>query len=330
MMRVAVVGATGLVGGVMLKVLEELNFPLDHLIPVASERSKGKNIRFRNKNYQVLGMEEAVLQKPQIALFSAGASTSLQWAKRFTETGCIVIDNSSAWRRDIDVPLVVPEVNGGILHTGQRIIANPNCSTIPLTLALDPLEKEFGIERVVVSTYQSVTGSGIKGLKQLDCERKGIDCEKAYPHPIDLNVIPHGGYFENNLYTSEETKLIFETRKIMSLPGLRVTCTVVRVPVYGGHSESVNIELKKDFTLEHIRDILSAKPGITLQDDPENAAYPMPLFCEGKDDVFVGRIRRDESLPFGINMWIVSDNLRKGAATNAVQIALSLIAQGLI
>lgn len=329
-MRIAVVGATGLVGGVMLQVLEEQNFPVTELIPVASANSAGKQIRFRDKNYTVCTPEDALLLKPQIALFSAGGNTSLEWAPAFAGIGCVVIDNSSAWRRHADVPLVVPEVNGDVLRSEHKIIANPNCSTVELTQVLDPIEKAFGLKRVVVSTYQSVTGSGVKGVSQLQNEQKGISGDMAYPHPIHLNVIPHGGTFDDNLYTSEENKLIFETRKILRLPELRITCTVVRVPVYGGHSESVNIELNKDFTTEQIRQLLAETPGIIVQDDPENAVYPMPLYAGGKDATFVGRIRRDESVDFGLNLWVVSDNLRKGAATNAVQIAQWLTAHHLL
>ncbi len=329
-MRIAVVGATGLVGGVMLQVLEEQNFPVSELIPVASSKSAGKHIRFRDQEYRVCTPEEALLRKPQIALFSAGGNTSLEWAPAFAAIGCVVIDNSSAWRRHEDVPLVVPEVNGNVLRSEHKIIANPNCSTVELTQVLDPLEKAYGLERVVVSTYQSVTGSGVKGLQQLENEMKGLDGERAYPHPIHLNVIPHGGSFEANLYTSEENKLIFETRKILNLPDLRITCTVARVPVYGGHSESVNIELRNDFNLDEVRKLLQATPGIVVQDDPASALYPMPLYAGGRDETFAGRIRRDVSVPYGLDLWIVSDNLRKGAATNAVQIAQWLTAHHLI
>lgn len=329
-MRIAVVGATGLVGGVMLQVLEEQNFPVSELIPVASSKSAGKHIRFRDQEYRVCTPEEALLRKPQIALFSAGGNTSLEWAPAFAAIGCVVIDNSSAWRRHEDVPLVVPEVNGKVLRSEHKIIANPNCSTVELTQVLDPLEKAYGLERVVVSTYQSVTGSGVKGLQQLENEMKGLDGERAYPHPIHLNVIPHGGSFEDNRYTSEENKLIFETRKILNLPDLRITCTVARVPVYGGHSESVNIELRNDFNLDEVRKLLQATPGIVVQDDPASALYPMPLYAGGRDETFAGRIRRDVSVPYGLDLWIVSDNLRKGAATNAVQIAQWLTAHHLI
>lgn len=330
MIRIAVVGATGLVGNVMLRVLEEQNFPLDELIPVASARSTGQTVRFKGKAWTVVSMEEAIRRKPQIALFSAGGAASLEWAPAFAEAGCTVIDNSSAWRRYPEIPLVVPEVNGAVLRSEHKIIANPNCSTVELTQVLDPLEKAYGLERVVVSTYQSVTGSGVKGVRQLENEMKGQEGDRAYPHPIHLNVIPHGGMFEENLYTSEENKLIFETRKILNLPDLRITCTVARVPVYGGHSESINIELRKDFSLEEVRTLLRQTPGIVVQDDPAEAQYPMPLYAGGRDETFAGRIRRDVSVPFGLDMWIVSDNLRKGAATNAVQIAQWLLSHQLI
>ena len=329
-MKVAVVGATGLVGTMMLKVLEERNFPLTRLLPVASAKSVGREVFFQGKACPVLSMEEAVAEKPDIALFSAGGSVSLEWAPKFAEAGTTVIDNSSAWRRFPNIPLIVPEVNASILKKSDKIIANPNCSTIPLVMVLDSLQKAFGVRRVVVSTYQSVTGSGLKGVMQLQNERAGIEAERAYPHPIDLNVIPQGGVFEADGYTVEESKLIFETRKILSLPELPVTCTVVRVPVYGGHSESVNVEFEKDFEIEEVRTVISATAGTVLQDDPANAVYPMPLFARDKDEVFVGRVRRDFSIPRGINFWVVSDNLRKGAATNAVQIAQYLLENKLV
>lgn len=329
-MKIAVVGATGLVGGVMLKVLEEQQFPLDILLPVASERSSGKFVSFRGQALGVITAEEALRLKPDIALFSAGAEVSKLWAPRFAAAGTSVIDNSSAWRREQDVPLVVPEVNAQILKKGDKIIANPNCSTIGLVMVLNPIHEKYGLKRVVVSTYQSVTGSGMRGVQQLTGERKGEAVERIYPHPIDLNVIPQGGHFTGNGYTTEEVKLFGETRKILGIPGLRITGTVVRVPVFGGHSESVNIEMEREFTLEDIRSLFSGSKGIILRDNPVTFEYPMPLTAEGKDDVFVGRIRRDDSIPNGINIWLVSDNLRKGAATNAVQIAQYLLERELL
>lgn len=329
-MKVAVVGATGLVGSVMLQVLEEQNFPLDILLPVASERSAGKILTFNGKPIRVITPEEAISQKPDIALFSAGAEASRTWAPRFAAAGTTVIDNSSAWRQEQDIPLVVPEVNAHVLKKGDKIIANPNCSTIGLVVVLNPIHLKYSLKRVVVSTYQSVTGSGIRGVQQLNAERNGEVVKRIYPHPIDLNVIPQGGYFTPNRYTSEEVKLLAETRKILGIPGLPITGTVVRVPVFGGHSESVNIELDHDFILEDILSLLSGSSGIIVQDDPENQEYPMPITAEGKDEVFVGRIRRDDSVPSGINLFLVSDNLRKGAATNAVQIALCLVERELL
>lgn len=324
-MKICVVGATGLVGGEMVKVLEESDLGGYEFFPVASERSVGKKVNFMGKEYIVVGMQEAVDRKADIAIFSAGAAASRQWAPVFAANGTTVIDNSSAWRRDRDVPLVVPEINAGVLDHSHRIISNPNCSTIQMVLVLAPLHKKFRITRVVVSTYQSVTGSGAKGFLQLENERRGIEAPRFYPHPIDLNVIPHGGDFEEDGYTSEEIKLDFETRKIIGDDSIRVTATVVRVPVYGGHSESVNVEFEKPFTVEEVREILGKEKGIVVQDNPAKAEYPMPLYARGKDDVFVGRIRRDNTIANGLNMWIVSDNLRKGAATNAVQIAKHLI-----
>ncbi len=329
-MRVAVVGATGLVGGVMLKLLEERNFPLQMLIPVASERSAGKAIKYGGQSVLVITPAEAVALKPDLALFSAGGEISLKWAKRFTEAGSVVIDNSSAWRMDPEIPLVVPEVNGDSILASHKLIANPNCSTIQMILALAPLHREYGIRRVVVSTYQSVTGTGVKAVRQLEDERQGISGEKAYDHVIDKNCIPQCDVFTPNGYTKEEMKLVNETRKILNDDSLAVTATAVRVPVAGGHSESVNVEFSRDYTIEAIRTILSQTPGIIVLDDPASNQYPMPAMSEGKDEVFVGRIRRDESAQNTVNMWIVADNLRKGAATNTIQIAEYMLEKGLI
>ncbi|MFZ1691563.1 MAG: aspartate-semialdehyde dehydrogenase [Flavobacteriales bacterium] len=319
-MKVAVVGATGLVGGVMLKVLEERAFPVDELLPVASAKSVGSTIRFCGKEVPVIGMEEAIARKPDIALFSAGGSTSLEWAPRFTEVGCTVIDNSSAWRMHADKKLIVPEINGHLLAPEDRIIANPNCSTIQLVMALAPLHRAYQAKRVVVSTYQSVTGTGMKAVKQMNNERDGVSDEKAYPFPIDRNVIPRCDAFLDNGYTKEEMKVVHETHKILD-PSIRVTCTAVRVPVTGGHSEAVNVEFERDFDLDEVRKLLRRAPGILLLDDPAKDEYPMPLLANGRDEVLVGRLRRDESQPNTLNLWVVADNLRKGAATNAVQIA---------
>ena len=329
-MKVAVVGATGLVGSTMLEILAERNFPVTQLIPVASAASVGKRIAFRGESYPVAGMEEAIALRPDIALFSAGGSTSLEWAPRFAETGTTVIDNSSAWRMKEHIPLIVPEVNAHILTSEDKIIANPNCSTIQMVVALKPIHDRFGIRRIVVSTYQSVTGTGKKAVDQLMNERQGIDGPMAYAHPIDLNVIPHIDVFLENGYTKEEMKMILETRKIMMAPDIAITATTVRVPTMGGHSESVNVELSLPFTLEEVRALLREAPGVVLQDDPASNVYPMPLFAGGKDDVFVGRLRTDDSVNNGLNMWIVSDNLRKGAATNAVQIAEYLVSNRLL
>ncbi len=328
-MKVAVVGATGLVGGVMLKVLEERDFPIDELIPVASERSAGKSIRFKGKEYGVVGMEAAISKRPDIALFSAGGSTSLEWAPRFAEVGCTVIDNSSAWRMMPDKKLVVPEINGHLLTPEDRIIANPNCSTIQMVMALAPLHKAFVVERVVVSTYQSVTGTGQKAVAQMENERKGVKGDMVYPFTIDRNVIPRCDVFTDNGYTKEEMKLVNETKKILD-PSIRVTATAVRVPVTGGHSEAVNVEFSKEFELEDARRLLHQAPGILLVDEPLKDEYPMPMIANGRDEVFVGRLRRDESQPNTLNMWIVADNLRKGAATNAVQIAELLVSRKLL
>jgi len=329
-MKVAVVGATGLVGTVMLKVLEERNFPLTELLPVASAKSAGKTIRFKGKDVKILTIDEAIAAKPDIALFSAGGGTSLTEAPRFAEVGTVVIDNSSAWRMDPDKKLVVPEVNAHVLTKQDKIIANPNCSTIQMVVVLEPLHKKYGIKRVVVSTYQSVTGTGVKAVEQLMNERKGISGEMAYPHTIDLNVIPHIDVFLENGYTKEEMKMIVETKKIMGDENIQVTATTVRIPVMGGHSESVNIEFEKDFDLAEVRQLLAQEAGIVVVDDPSNSKYPMPKDAHEKDEVFVGRIRRDESQKNTLNLWIVADNLRKGASTNAVQIAEYLLVKGLV
>ncbi len=329
-MKVAVVGATGMVGEVMLKVLAERNFPVTELIPVASERSVGKEVTFKGTAYKVVGLETAVSMKPQIALFSAGGSTSLEWAPKFAEAGTTVIDNSSAWRMNPANKLVVPEINAFTLTAEDKVIANPNCSTIQMVLALSGLHKKYNIERVVVSTYQSVTGTGVKAVKQLENEYAGIEGEMAYKYPIHRNAIPQIDVFEDNGYTKEEMKMVKETKKIMGDDSIRVTATTVRIPTVGGHSESVNVEFSHDFDLAEVRQILSDTPGVVVQDDTANADYPMPLYAEGKDEVFVGRIRRDETQPNTLNMWIVADNLRKGAATNAVQIAEYLVANKLV
>ncbi|MBB5636347.1 aspartate-semialdehyde dehydrogenase [Pedobacter cryoconitis] len=330
-MKIAVVGATGLVGTVMLKVLEERNFPLTELIPVASEKSVGKEITFKGKKFKVVSMETAIAMKPDVALFSAGGSTSLKYAPLFAEAGTTVIDNSSAWRMDPSKKLIVPEVNAYELSIDDKIIANPNCSTIQMVVALKPLHDKYKIKRVVVSTYQSVTGTGVKAVEQMMNERKGImDGPMAYPHQIDLNVIPQIDVFEENGYTKEEMKMIKETRKIMGDENIRVTATTVRIPVMGGHSESVNIEFENDFDLADVTSVLEKTEGIIVVDDIANLKYPMPKDAHEKDEVFVGRIRRDESLPNTLNLWIVADNLRKGAATNAVQIAEFLLRKELI
>ncbi len=329
-MKIAVVGATGLVGGKMLKVLEERNFPVSELIPVASEKSVGKEIMFKGKAYRICSMEEAIAAKPAIALFSAGGNTSLEWAPKFAAVGTVVIDNSSAWRMDPTKKLVVPEINGQQLNSSDKIIANPNCSTIQMVMALNPLHKVYGIKRVVVSTYQSVTGTGIKAVKQMENERMGIEGEMAYKYSIDKNAIPQIDVFMDNAYTKEEMKMVNETKKIMMDENIAVTATCVRIPVMGGHSESVNIRFNKAFEITDIKNILANTPGIIVQDDPQNGIYPMPLWSENKDEVFVGRIRRDESEPNALNLWIVSDNLRKGAATNTIQIAEYLIAHQLV
>ena len=328
-MKVAVVGATGLVGRVMLKVLEERNFPVTILYPVASEKSVGKEVKFSEKNHKVIGIPESISYKPDFAIFSAGGQTSLQWAPEYANVGTVVIDNSSAWRMDKTKKLVVPEINGHVLTSADKIIANPNCSTIQLVMVLAPLHKVYGIRRVVVSTYQSVTGTGVRAVRQLENERAGITGEMAYPHPLDKNCLPHCDVFLENGYTKEEMKMVNETRKILGDDSIQVTATAVRVPVVGGHSESVNVEFEKEYDLSDVRSLLSATPGVIVQDDPSQNIYPMPRNAEGKDEVFVGRIRRDESRENCMNMWIVSDNLRKGAATNAIQIAEYIISKGL-
>ena len=334
-MKVAVVGATGLVGTKMIQVLAERKFPVTELIPVASEKSVGKEISFAGKKYKVVGMQTAINSKPAVALFSAGGTTSLEWAPKFAAAGITVIDNSSAWRMDPDKPLVVPEINASVLTAADKIIANPNCSTIQMVVALNPLHKRYKITRVVVSTYQSVTGTGVKAVEQLQGERRKAHGEDtaypmAYKYPIDLNVIPQIDVFLDNGYTKEEMKMVKETCKIMRDDTIRVTATTVRIPVMGGHSESVNVEFEKEFDLADIKQILQAAPGVVLVDDPAQQAYPMPMDAHERDEVFVGRLRRDESQPRTLNAWIVSDNLRKGAATNAIQIAEYLAEQKLI
>lgn len=330
-MKIAVVGATGLVGGEILKVLEERNFPVSELLPVASERSVGKEISFKGKSYKVVGFEEAIQAKPAIAIFSAGGGTSLALAPRFAEAGITVIDNSSAWRMDPTKKLVVPEINADTLTPEDKIIANPNCSTIQMVLVLNPLHKRYGAKRVVVSTYQSVTGTGKAAVDQLYAERRGdAEVPKVYPHPIDLNVLPHIDVFLDNGYTKEEMKMTNETKKIMGDDSIAVTATTVRIPTIGGHSEAINVEFEQEFDLDEVRSLLASAEGVVLQDDPKNFVYPMPLTAHGKDETFVGRIRRDESQPKTLNMWVVADNLRKGAATNAVQIAEYLVKNGLV
>jgi aspartate-semialdehyde dehydrogenase len=329
-MKVAVVGATGLVGTKMLQVLAERNFPVTEIVPVASERSVGKEVVFKGKSYKVVSMEDGIAAKPAVAIFSAGGSTSLEWAPKFAAAGIRVIDNSSAWRMDPTKKLVVPEVNANVLTAEDFIIANPNCSTIQMVVALQPLHLKYTIKRVVVSTYQSVTGTGKKAVDQLFNERKGIEGEMAYKYAIDLNVIPQIDVFLDNGYTKEEMKMVKETNKIMQDDSIRVTATTVRIPVVGGHSESVNVEFENEFDLTELKDILANAPGIIVQNDDANQLYPMPLWAHEKDEVFVGRLRRDESQDKTLNMWIVSDNLRKGAATNAVQIAEYLLSKGLL
>jgi aspartate-semialdehyde dehydrogenase len=329
-MRIAVVGATGMVGTVMLKALEERNFPVTELIPVASEKSVGKKVTFKGDNYTIVGLQQAVDMQPDIALFSAGGGTSLEWAPKFAEVGTTVVDNSSAWRMDENKKLVVPEINANSLTEDDKIIANPNCSTIQMVVALAPLHKQYKIRRLVVSTYQSITGTGVKAVQQLENEYKGLKGEMAYHYPIHRNAIPHCDVFEDNGYTKEEMKLVRETQKILNDKSIAVTATAVRIPVVGGHSENVNIEFENDFDVAEIRKILNESSGVTVQDNIDTNTYPMPIYAEGKDDVFVGRIRRDLSQPKTLNMWIVSDNLRKGAATNTIQIAEYLVEHNLI
>ncbi|WP_428656572.1 aspartate-semialdehyde dehydrogenase [Runella sp.] len=330
-MKIAVVGATGLVGSEILKVLEERNFPVTELIPVASERSVGKQVTFKGKQYTIVSFEDAIAAKPAIAIFSAGGGTSLSLAPKFAEAGITVVDNSSAWRMDPTKKLVVPEINAHTLTKEDKIIANPNCSTIQMVVVLNPLHKRYGIKRVVVSTYQSVTGTGKAAVDQLFAERNGdTTVAKVYPHPIDLNVLPHIDVFLDNGYTKEEMKMTNETKKIMMDDSIAVTATTVRIPTIGGHSEAVNIEFENEFELSDIYEILGQAEGVVIQDDPKNKIYPMPLTAHGKDETFVGRIRRDESQPKTLNLWIVADNLRKGAATNAVQIAEYLAKHNLV
>ncbi|MBA3648679.1 MAG: aspartate-semialdehyde dehydrogenase [Chitinophagales bacterium] len=329
-MKIAVIGATGLVGTTMLKVLEERDFSMVELIPVASERSAGKEITFGGSKHILVEIKEAVQKHPDIALFSAGSAVSKEWAPVFASSGTTVIDNSSWWRMDLDIPLIVPEINGDILTENNKIIANPNCSTIQMVLVLNPLHKKYSIKRIVVSTYQSVTGTGFKAVKQLLQERSGNKDKSVYPHQIDMNCFPHIDVFVENDYTREEIKMVNETRKIMRAPQIQISATAVRIPVIGGHSESVNVEFENDFELNEVYSILSNSPGVIVQDNPPNNFYPMPVSAEGKDDVFVGRIRRDISQPNTLNCWIVADNLRKGAATNAVQIAEYLLSKNLI
>jgi aspartate-semialdehyde dehydrogenase len=328
--KIAVVGATGLVGRTMLKILEERNFPISELLSVASEKSIGKEVIFNGKAYKIISAQDAIAQKPDIALFSAGGAASLELAPLFAEAGTVIIDNSSAWRMDPTKKLIVPEINGNVLTKKDKIIANPNCSTTQMVMALYPLHKEFKIKRIIVSTYQSVTGTGKKAVDQLMNERKGVSGELAYKYPIDLNLIPQIDVFLENGYTKEEMKMINETRKIFGDNSIGITATTVRVPVMGGHSESVNVEFEKEYDLEKVRSLLSEMPGVVLIDDVKNQKYPMPIDADGKDEVFVGRLRRDESNPKTLNMWVVSDNLRKGAATNAVQIAEYLLNNNLL
>lgn len=330
-MKIAIIGATGLVGQTMMHVFGKSSLVIESLIPVASEKSIGKQIVFRDKNISVTGLQQAVLLRPEIAVFSAGSAISKEWAPKFASVGATVIDNSSAWRMDTDIPLIVPSVNGEILRASKsKIIANPNCSTIQLVMVLAPLYRQFGLKRVIVSTYQSVTGTGINAVKQLTDERQGIDGQKAYPHAIDLNVIPHGGYFESSGYTSEEMKLVNETRKILNNNTIPVSATVVRVPVFGGHSESVNISMEKPFNIEQIKTVLSNTPAVKILDNPLQNLYPMPISSQNTDEVHVGRIRTDNSYPNSLNMWVVADNLRIGAATNALWITEYLINNKLV
>ena len=324
-MKIAVVGATGMVGTIMMKLLEERNFPVSELIPVASKRSVGKIVTFKGKDYKIVGLEKAVSLKPEIAIFSAGGDISLAWAPKFAEGGCVVVDNSSAWRMDPTKKLVVPEINANVITSDDKIIANPNCSTIQLVMALAPLHNRYKMKRVVVSTYQSVSGTGVKAVRQMENEIHGKSDEMAYPYQIFKNALPHCDVFLENGYTKEEMKLAKEPQKILNDKSFAVTATAVRIPTAGGHSESVNVEFEEDFELIEVRKILSQMPGVTVQDNPDTNTYPMPISAHNKDDVFVGRLRRDESMPNTLNMWIVADNLRKGAATNAIQIAEYLV-----
>jgi len=329
-MKIAVVGATGMVGEVMLQVLAERKFPVTELIPVASEKSIGKKIEWNGKTFTVVGLQTAIDMKPEIALFSAGGETSKEWAPKFATVGTTVIDNSSAWRMDSDKKLIVPEINANQLTKEDKIIANPNCSTIQMVMTLAPLHKKYTIKRIVVSTYQSITGTGVKAVRQLENEYAGIQGEMAYKYPIHRNAIPQCDVFEENGYTKEEMKLVRETQKILNDKTIAVTATAIRIPVVGGHSEAVNIQFENDFDLSEIRQILHQTPGVTVQDNLDTFTYPMPIYAQGKDDVFVGRIRRDESQPNSLNLWIVADNLRKGAATNTIQIAEYLVANHLV
>ena len=329
-MKLAIVGATGLVGSEILEVLAEHKFPFDELLLVASPRSVGNVIAYNGVDYTIIGMEDAVSRKADIAIFSAGGSTSLEWAPKFAAAGTIVIDNSSAWRMDPSKKLIVPEINAKELRKEDKIIANPNCSTIQMVLALEPLRQRYGIERIVVSTYQSVTGTGKAAVDQMMAERAGTKAEMVYPYKIDMNVLPHIDVFQENGYTKEEMKMIMETKKIFSDDSIRVTATAVRIPTMGGHSEAINVEFKEDFDLDEVKELLTGTSGLVLQDEPENLIYPMPIHAHKRDEVFVGRLRRDESQPKALNMWVVADNLRKGAATNAVQIASYLVQNNLI
>ena len=329
-MKLVVVGATGMVGEVMLRVLSERNFPLTELIPVASERSVGKKVNYKGKDYKVVKISTAISMSPDIALFSAGGETSLNWAPKFAKAGAIVIDNSSAWRMDPDKKLIIPEINAKTLTKEDRIIANPNCSTIQMLMALAPLKKTYGINRIIVSTYQSITGTGVKAVKQLENEYNDVKGDMAYPYPIHRNALPHCDVFMDNGYTKEEMKLVNETHKILADDSIGVTATAIRIPVVGGHSESINIQLKSQFELHDVRKLLHESPGIVLQDNPDTNTYPMPIYAQGKDEVFVGRIRKDFSQENSLNLWVVSDNLRKGAATNTIQIAEYLITNDFI
>ncbi len=329
-MKIAIVGATGLVGSVLLKILEERNFPISQLLVVASEKSIGKELIFKGNPHKVISLREALKEKPNIAIFSAGGNTSLEWAPKFAEVGTTVIDNSSAWRMDASKKLIVPEINAQILTPQDKIIANPNCSTIQLVMALAPLHKKYKMKRVVVSTYQSVSGTGLKAVKQLENEIRGIKDDMAYPYPIFKNAVPHCDVFEANGYTKEEMKITREPQKILNDRTFSITATAVRIPTAGGHSEAVNVEFVNDFEINDVRKLLNDTPGITVKDNPDTNTYPMPIYAHGKDDVFVGRIRRDETQPNTLNLWIVSDNLRKGAATNAIQIAEHLINKNLV